>query len=34
MDATNLPLLAGASNIVTLPLTPGAANAFFRTRQQ
>jgi hypothetical protein len=33
-DATNLPLLAGASNIVTMPLSPGVTNIFFRTRQQ
>jgi hypothetical protein len=33
-DATNSPSLAGASNIVTMPLSPGATNLFFRARQQ
>jgi hypothetical protein len=34
VDATNSPNLAGASNVVTLSLSPGMTNVFFRTRQQ
>jgi hypothetical protein len=34
LDATNTPWLAGASNIVTLPLAPGMTNQFYRTRQR
>jgi len=34
MDVTNAPQVAGESNIVTLPLSPGMTNVFFRTRQQ
>ena len=33
-DTANAPWLAGASNIVTLRLSPGPTNVFFRTRQQ
>jgi hypothetical protein len=32
LDTTNTPWLAGASNIVTLPLAPGTTNQFYRTR--
>ncbi len=34
MDATNAPWFAGESNIVTLPLSPGALHVFFRARRQ
>lgn len=34
LDATNSPNLAGASNVVTLSLSPGMTNVFFRTRQR
>jgi hypothetical protein len=34
VDATNTPWLAGASNIVTLPLAPGMISQFYRTRQR
>jgi hypothetical protein len=34
LDATNSPDLAGASNVVTLPLSSGVTNVFFRTRQR
>jgi hypothetical protein len=34
VDATNSPDLLGASNVVTLPISAGASNVFFRTRQR
>ncbi len=34
VDTTNAPWLAGASNIVTLPLASGATNQFYRARQR
>jgi hypothetical protein len=34
LDAANPPWLAGASNIVTLPLAPGTPNQFYRARQR
>lgn len=34
VDATNSPDLLGASNVVTLPISAGASNDFFRTRQR
>jgi hypothetical protein len=34
LDTTNTPWLAGASNIVTLQLAPGAPSQFYRTRQR
>jgi hypothetical protein len=34
VDATNTLWLAGASNIVTMPLAPGMTNQFYRTRQR
>ncbi|HLX95818.1 MAG TPA: hypothetical protein VKU37_08745, partial [Verrucomicrobiae bacterium] len=34
VDATNPPWLAGASNIVTVPLALGMPNQFYRTRQR
>jgi hypothetical protein len=34
VDSTNTPWLAGESNIVTLPLSPGVTHVFFRARQQ
>lgn len=34
LDTTNTPWLAGASNIVTLPLASGTPNQFYRTRQR
>jgi len=34
VDATKTPWLAGASNLVTLPLAPGITNQFYRTRQR
>ena len=34
LDDTNVPWLAGASNIVTLPLVPETAGQFYRTRQR
>jgi hypothetical protein len=34
MDVTNAPCLAGASNVVTLPLSSLATNAFLRARQR
>ena len=34
LDAGSTPWLAGASNIVTLPVAPGTAGQFYRTRQR
>ena len=34
LDTTNTPSLAGASNIVTLPLVSATASQFYRTRQR
>lgn len=34
LDASSTPWLAGASNIVTLPLAPGTDGQFYRTRQR
>ena len=34
VDTTNTPWLAGASNIVTLPLVSGTPSQFYRTRQR
>jgi hypothetical protein len=34
LDASSTPWLAGASNIVTLPLVSGTAGQFYRTRQR
>jgi len=34
LDTANAPLLAGASNIVTLPLVSGTASQFYRARQR
>jgi hypothetical protein len=34
VDTTNTPWLAGASNIVTLPLASGTPSQFYRTRQR
>ena len=34
LDTTNTPWLAGASNIVTLPLASGTPSQFYRTRQR
>jgi hypothetical protein len=34
LDATSTPWLAGAFNIVTLPLAPGTTSQFHRTLQR
>jgi hypothetical protein len=34
VDAWNAPMLAGASNLVAVPLSPGVTNQFYRARQR
>jgi len=34
VDALNAPELAGASNLVAVPLSPGVTNEFYRARQR